>query len=85
MLLLGNALRGGGDSSSLSGSYTISHYVPVVKSNGFIIFYAISGIVLKQTAAASHHLGTFSSQKLNLRLSVSVRSWHVSVTWKTRG
>lgn len=62
----------GAESSSLSGSYNISHYVPVVKSNGFIVFYTINGIILKQTAAASFHLGTFSSQKLNLLLCVCV-------------
>lgn len=85
MLLLGNALTGGGESGSLSGSYNISHYVPVVKSNGFIIFYASNGIIRKETAAASYHLGTFSSQKLNLRLCVSVYGWHILVTQKSRG
>lgn len=85
ILLLGNALTGGGESGPLSGSYNISHYVPVVKSNGFIIFYAINGIILKETAAASYHLGTFSSQKLNLWMCVSVRSWHISATQETRG
>lgn len=62
-LLLGNALAGGGDRGSLSGSYNISHYVPVVKSNGFVIFYATNGLILKETAAAFYHFGTFSSQK----------------------
>lgn len=85
MLLLGNALTEGGESGSLSGSSNISHYVPVVKSNGFIIFYAINGIILKETAAASYHLGTFCSQKLNLWLCVSVCSWHILVTQKTMG
>lgn len=49
----------------LSGSYNISHYVPVVKSNGFIIFYSSNGISLKEMDAASYRLGTFSSPKLN--------------------
>lgn len=52
---LGDALPGGGEHSSLSGSYNISHYVPVVKSDGFIIFYATNGIVLKEAAAAFYH------------------------------
>jgi len=85
MLILGNALTGGGESSFVSGSYNISHYVPVVKSNGFIMFYAINGIILKETAAAPCHLGTSSSQKINLQLYVSVCSWHLLVTRKTRG
>lgn len=67
VLLLGNALTGGGQSSSLSGSYNISHYVPAVKSNGFIIFYAINGIILKERAAASYHVGILPSPKLNLQ------------------
>lgn len=67
MLLLGNALTGGGQSSSLSGSYNTSHYVPAGKSNGFIIFYAINDIILKERAAASYHVGTFPSPKLNLQ------------------
>lgn len=52
---LGDALTGGGEHSSLSGSYNISHYVPVVKSNGFIIFYATNGIALEEAAAAFCH------------------------------
>lgn len=54
---LGDALMGGGEHSSLSGSYNISHYVPVVKSNGFIIFYATNGMALKEAAAAFYHGG----------------------------
>lgn len=70
---LGDALTAGGEHSSLSGSYNISHYVPVVKSNGFIIFYATNSIALEEAAAAFYHRGTFSSPKLDLWSCLSVR------------